>query len=41
MICSEEEHQLKQELVLVTNISLIMEQWLELLVMGVKLGPEY
>ena len=44
MIYSEEEHQLKQELLLVTNISLIMEQWLELLqllVMGVKLGPEY
>ena len=44
MVYSEEEHQLKQELALVTNMSLIMEQWLELLqllAMGVKLGPEY
>ena len=31
MLYSEEEHQLKQELVLVTNMSLIMEQRLELL----------
>ena len=31
MVCSEEEHQLKQELALVTNMSLIMEQLLELL----------
>ena len=31
MVYCEEEHQLKQELALVTNMSLIMEQRLELL----------
>ena len=44
MVYSEEEHQLKQELALVTNMSLIMKQRLELLkllAMGVELGPEY
>ena len=44
MIYSEEGHQLKQELVLVTNMTLIMEQRLELLqllAMEVELGPEY
>jgi len=44
MIYSEEEHQLKQELALVTNMSLILEQRLELLqflAMRVELGSEY
>ena len=44
MVYSEEEHQLKQELVLVTNMSLIMEQRLELLqllAMEVEFSPEY
>ena len=44
MLSSEEEHQLKQELALVTNMSLIMEQWLELLqllAMEVEFSPEY
>ena len=44
MLYSEEEHQLKQELALVTNMSLIMEQQLELLLllaMEVNFIPEY
>ena len=44
MVYSEEEHQLKQELGLVTNMSLIMEQRLELLqllAMEVEFRPEY
>ena len=44
MVYSEEEHQLKQELALVTNMSLIMEQRLELLqlfAMEVEFRPEY
>ena len=44
MLYSEEEHQLKQELALVTNMSLIMEQRLELLqllAMEVEFRPEY
>ena len=44
MIYSEEEHQLKQVLALVTNMSLILEQRLELLqflAMRVELGSEY
>ena len=45
MVYSEEEHQLKKELVvLVTNMSLIMEQRLELLqlfAIRAELGPEY
>ena len=44
MVCSEEEHHLKQELALVTNMSLIMEQRLELLqlfAMRVEFGSEY
>ena len=44
MLYSEEEHQLKQELALVTNMSLIMEQRLELLqllAMEVEFSPEY
>ena len=44
MAYSEEEHQLKQELVLVTNMSLIMEQRLELLqllAMEVEFRSEY
>ena len=44
MIYSEEEHQLAQEKALVTNMSLILEQRLELLqflAMEVKLRPEY
>ena len=44
MIYSEEEHQLKQELALVRNMSLILEQRLELLqflAMRVELGSEY
>ena len=45
MVYSEEEHQLMQELVvLVTNMSLIMEQRLELLqlfAIRAELGPEY
>jgi len=44
MVYSEEEHHLKQELALVTNMSLIMEQRLELLqllAMEVEFRPEY
>ena len=44
MTYSEEEHQLKEELALVTNMSLIMEQRMELLqlfAMRVEFGPEY
>ena len=44
MTYNEEEHQLKEELALVTNMSLIMEQRLELLqlfAMRVEFGPEY
>ena len=44
MLYSEEEHQLKQELMLVTNMSLIMEQrveLLQLLAMEVEFRPEY
>ena len=44
MFYSEEEHQLKEELALVTNMSLILEQRLELLqflAMRVELGSEY
>ena len=44
MLYSEEEHQLKQELALVTNMSLIIEQRLELLqllAMEVEFSPEY
>ena len=44
MVYSEEEHHLKQELALVTNMSLIMEQRLELLqlfAMRVEFGSEY
>jgi len=44
MFYSEEEHQLKEELALVTNMSLILEQQLELLqflAMRVELGSEY
>ena len=44
MAYSEEEHQLKQELALVTNMSLILEQRLELLqllAMEVEFRPEY
>ena len=44
MLYSEEEHQLKQELAFVTNMSLIMEQRLELLqllAMEVEFRPEY
>ena len=44
MVCSEEEHNLKQELALVTNMSLIMEQRLELLqlfAMRTEFGSEY
>ena len=44
MLYSEEEHQLKQELALITNMSLIMEQRLELLqllAMEVEFSPEY
>ena len=44
MLYSEEEHQLKQELALVTNMSLVMEQRLELLqllAVEVEFSPEY
>ena len=44
MVYSEEEHHLKEELALVTNMSLIMEQRLELLqlfAMRVEFGSEY
>ena len=44
MLYSEEEHHLKQELALVTNMSLILEQRLELLqllAMEVEFSPEY
>ena len=44
MLYSEEEHHLKQELALVTNMSLILEQRLELLqllAMAVEFSPEY
>ena len=44
MTYSEEEHQLKEELALVTNMSLILEQRMELLqlfAMRVEFGPEY
>ena len=44
MLYSEEEHQLKQELMLVTNMSLILEQRLELLqllAVEVEFSPEY
>ena len=44
MVYSEEEHHLEQELALVTNMSLIMEQRLELLqllAMEVEFRPEY
>ena len=44
MTYNEEEHQLKEEIALVTNMSLIMEQRLELLqlfAMRVEFGPEY
>ena len=44
MVYSEEEHQLKQELAIVTNMSLIMEQRMELLqllAMEVEFSPEY
>ena len=43
MLYSEEEHQLKQELALITNMSLIMEQQLELLqllAMEVEFSPK-
>ncbi len=44
MLYSEEEHHLKQELAFVTNMSLILEQRLELLqllAMEVEFSPEY
>ena len=44
MVYSKEEHHLKQELALVTNMSLIMEQRLKLLqlfAMRVEFGSEY
>ena len=44
MVCSKEEHQIKQELALVRNMSPIMEQRLELLqlfAMRVEFGSEY
>ena len=40
MTYNEEEHQLKEELALVTNMSLIMEL-LQLFAMRVEFGPEY
>ena len=44
MTYNEEEHQLKEELALVTNMSLIMEQRLELLqlfAMRVEFGNDF
>ena len=44
MTCTEEEHKLKEELALVTNMSLIMEQRLELLqlfAMWVEFGTNF